>query len=96
MFVLLDVGKPAHATAFMTASQPQYTHKEAPDKWLRAPWAHHASQSRYTPFSQALIAHDLGGPNLRVFVPEVGKPAHATAFMTASQPQYTHKEGSTR
>ena len=96
MFVL-DVGKPAHATAFMTALQPQYTHKEAPDKWLRrAPWAHHASQSRYTPFSQALIAHDLGGAMLRVFVLDVGKPAHATAIMTASQPQYTHKEGSTR
>ena len=45
---LLDADKPAHATAFMTTStsNPQYTYKAALDKWIRAPWAHHASQSR--------------------------------------------------
>ena len=52
----LDDDKPAHATAFMITSHPQYTHKEAQKKLLTAPWAHHASQSRYTPFHLALAA----------------------------------------
>ena len=53
---LLDADKPAHARAFTTTSHPQYTHKDDSDKCLRAPWAHSASQSRYTlfRFSQAL------------------------------------------
>ena len=55
--VLLDADKPAHARAFIITSHPRYTHKDDSDKWLRAPWAHNASQSRYTLFGQALAAH---------------------------------------
>ena len=53
----LDPNKDANTTrAFMITSHPQYTHKEDSDKWLIAPLAHNASQSRYSLFGQALAA----------------------------------------
>ena len=56
---LLDADRPAHVTAFVTTLQPQYTNKAAPDKWLRAPWAHHASQSRYKVVRSLYLANTL-------------------------------------
>ena len=43
---LLDAAKDAYTRAFMTTSHPKYTNTEDSDKWLRAPRAHTASQSR--------------------------------------------------
>ena len=77
----------------MIISHPQYTHTENSDKWLRAPWAHNDSQSKYTLLDLALATGSthLVGAKLKVGQTDAD---NWQDFMIISHPQYTHTENS--